>query len=80
MPTTRHSWLTGRTDYDRANNTQTDFCTCRVCGLVRKTIKFTATKTFEVTYIEPNGTEHERKLPYPCKPHCNECKQEIAFE
>ncbi len=77
--TTRHSWTNTRTDTD--GSIVTDFDTCRVCALIRITIKCPVNKTFCVTYVEPDGTEHPKKVPYPCKSHCAECKQtvEIAF-
>jgi len=81
MTTTRHSWAaTGRTDYDKAHNLQIDFCICRVCNLVRVTTRNILDKSYEVFYLESDGTKHERKIPFPCKSHCKECKQEVAFE
>ena len=79
MTTTRHSWINNRTDNDRKNNTITEFDTCRVCELIRITVKCSVNKTFLVTYVEKNGTEHQNKLPFPCKPHCKECKQKVEF-
>ena len=79
MTTTRHSWEHNRTDNDRENHLQIEFDTCRVCGLVRKNTKDIKNKHYEVVYIEKDGTEHERKIPFPCTNHCTSCRQTVEF-
>lgn len=78
MSTTRHSWQHNRTDTD--GDYKIEFCTCCVCGLVRVTQTNSNDKKFEVKYVDIKGEEHLRKLPFPCKEHCDACKQEVAFE
>ena len=46
---------------------------------MRVTVKDTAKKTFDVKYVEPDGTEHLKKVPHPCKEHCKECKQKVGI-